>query len=402
MSMRPISEADYPAIQALHRQVGWPERSLAGWRWLHDNPARVETGAVAGWVTEGPDGRPAAHVGNMVQRFVLGDRVLFGATGFSIIVSRSVRGASRGMMKAFVEQPGMFAAYAFNTNRLSGPLYPRQGMYPFPSATHAMKLGWVVDPVPLAIARALRALVRHAPWTADHLGERLMNRKLGPAPKLDLPPGVAVLTDFRDRSRYAEFWDTLRAEGRLLADRSPAAIRWRLADPDLTVPPVILAFNRGRDLTGYAMAMLCKANIIEAPVLEIIDLEAHAGEADAIPALMQGLMTAARAMGAAKLRLQSVSPLLLDRLGPWRDRARDEGGWGHAHARFAPNAPDPALWSPTPYDGDYAMCLRPAPTVRVTAGAGAQGRRFSSSRISASRASVGVGAAGAGSGSAAF
>ena len=29
--------------------------------------------------------------------------------------------------------------------------------------------------------------------------------------------------------------------------------------------------------------------------------------------------------------------------------------------RFAPDGPDPALWSPTPYDGDYAMCLRPLP-----------------------------------------
>ena len=29
--------------------------------------------------------------------------------------------------------------------------------------------------------------------------------------------------------------------------------------------------------------------------------------------------------------------------------------------RFAEGAPDPALWSPTPYDGDYAACLRPLP-----------------------------------------
>jgi hypothetical protein len=67
-------------------------------------------------------------------------------------------------------------------------------------------------------------------------------------------------------------------------------------------------------------------------------------------------------MGAAKLRIQTVSPRLLERLGDLGRQARREGGWGHCHVRFAPGGPDPALWSPTPYDGDYAMCLRPLPT----------------------------------------
>ena len=77
--------------------------------------------------------------------------------------------------------------------------------------------------------------------------------------------------------------------------------------------------------------------------------------------LLEALKDSARRMGAAKLRIQMVSPRLLERLGDHVRRARREGGWGHCHARFAPGGPDPALWSPTPYDGDYAMCLRPVP-----------------------------------------
>ena len=153
----------------------------------------------------------------------------------------------------------------------------------------------------------------------------------------------------------------MRGEGRLLADRSPEVIRWRLADPDLTDPPLILAFNRGAGITGYAMAMMAKSNILEPPVLEILDLEALADEVTAIPALMDARKGAARRMGAAKLRIQMVSPRLLERLGDTGRQARREGGWGHCHVRFASGGPDPALWSPTPYDGDYAMCLRPVP-----------------------------------------
>jgi hypothetical protein len=204
-------------------------------------------------------------------------------------------------------------------------------------------------------------------------GERLMNSRLSTRPRLDLPQGVTVLGDFRDQSRYADFWTALRAEGRLLADRSPEVIRWRLADPDLTDPPLVLAFNRGAGITGYAMAMMAKANALDPPVLEILDLEALADDVTAIPALLDALKGAARRMGAAKLRIQMVSPRLLERLGDHVRGTRREGGWGHCHARFAPDGPDPALWSPTPYDGDYAMCLRPMPvrakaTVRAPGG----------------------------------
>jgi len=359
--VRELTAADYPAVQALHRSVGWPQRSLAGWRWLHANPARLALGAPAGWITEGPDGIPAAHVGNLVQRYGLGDRVLYGATAFSIIVSPQARGASRPMLDAFSAQPGVFAAWTFNANTLSQPLYARHAMTAWPETTHALRLAWPVDRLTLAAGRLLREIVRLAPALAPRLGERFMNDRLGGTPRLDLPPGVAVLNDFRDRSRYADFWQALSGEGRLLADRSPAALRWRLSDPDLTTAPLILAFNRGSDITGYAMAVMAKNNIIEAPVLEIIDLQAVSGEAEAIPALMEALIAAARPLGAAKLRLQMVAPLTLARLGRHARTARREGGWGHCHARFAADAPDPDLWSPTPYDGDYGACVRPIP-----------------------------------------
>ena len=52
------------------------------------------------------------------------------------------------------------------------------------------------------------------------------------------------------------------------------------------------------------MAMMAKANTLEAPVLEILDLEALDGEVEAIPTLMNGLIAAARQMGTAKVRLQ--------------------------------------------------------------------------------------------------
>jgi hypothetical protein len=336
-------------------------RSAAGWRWLYDNPARLEAKAAAGWVTDGPDGQPAAHVGNLVQRFWLGDQVLYGATGFSVIVAPGARGASRVLLEAFSHQPGMFATWVFNANRRSQPLYHRHGMVAWPEQTHALKLSWILSPLPLLAGRALRAAYRIAPHTIAALDEPLLNARLWETPRITFPIGVSLLTELTDDSPFARFWKTLQNEGRLLADRSPAMLRWRLTDPDITIPPLLLAHRRDGAVTGYAMAQMAKANSLEPPVLEIIDLEALADDSEAIPTLMDGLKLAARAMGAAKLRLQTMTPLGLSRLGRHANVTRREGGWGHCHVRFAQGAPDPALWSPTPYDGDYAACLRPLP-----------------------------------------
>lgn len=366
MTIRPMYASDMTAVNALHRQVWWPERSPANWAWLNANPARQALDAPAGWVID-CDGEAAAFVGNFIQRFWRGDEALFGATGFSIIVPPDQRGRSRDLMRAFLDQPDCFAHYTLNANALSSPMYQRYRMLPWPPAVHDVKLAWIIDPGACLYARGLRSLVDHAPRAIELMGEQLT-----PLPRLRpqarwrralarLPDGVEPLADLSDASDYARFWTALRAEGRLIADRSPATLRWRLSDPDLTTTPVTLAYRHGGAITGYALAMLNKLSPIEPPVLEIIDLVALDLDPAAVQALTLGLRRLAPALGAAKLRLQALSPELLQALGPQAARARDEGGWGHCHVAFAPGM-DSAGWRPTPFDGDYSFCLRPLPS----------------------------------------
>lgn len=374
ITVRLVDDRDYRAINGLHRSVGWPQRSEAGWRWLRDNPAQRETTAPAGWLLETADGDACGFVGNFVQRFHHESRVVHGATAFSIIVQPRAKGNSRQLLTAFTSQPGLFALYTFNANPLSSPLYERYGMQAWPNQTHALKLSWRLDTLACAGGRLWREIDRRAPRLIDPANERLLNPRLGSPAPLRLPPAVAVLSDLADQSRYGDFWEALKAEGQLIADRSPATLRWRLSDPDMTLRPLLLAYNRGRSIRGYAMAVMSKGNPIEPPMLEILDIVALADEQDAIPALMQALLENARNLGAAKLRIQTVNPELLLRLGAYADSARHEGGWGHCHARFAPDAPGVGSWSPTPFDGDYGISLRPVP-VPTTMAAPAVERR---------------------------
>ena len=185
-------------------------------------------------------------------------------------------------------------------------------------------------------------------------GRRLQNAQAR------LPSTVSLLDDLTDGSDYDQFWQALRGEGRLIADRSPAIMRWRLSDPDLTVPPLALAYREKGRITGFALAMLNKQTPLEPPILEVIDLVALQTDPEAVQSLLEGLRILAPTLGAAKVRLQATSPELLQALGPLIDKAHREGGWGHCHIAFDEGMQD-AGWRPTPYDGDYSFCLRPLP-----------------------------------------
>jgi len=365
MAVRPIRRSDYEGLNRLHRQVGWPERSQAGWRWLEDNPARRDIEAPVGWVVSNQDDEPAAMLGNLVQRFRKGPRTLYAATGFSLIVPPERSGASRSLIQAILTQPDLFAKYTLNANARAAPLYRLFGLKPGPMETHALKLSWVVDPLACLKGRLLRRLWGGLSASDAHrLGERLMNSRLFEPIPLVLPRDVMVLNNIRAGSAYADFWRDLANEGRLVADRSPEVLDWRLSDPDQTLPPILLGLMRGGRLIGMAAAMMNKTSLIEPPCLDIIDLAALETAPDAVEMLAGALIENARALGAAKVRLQVTTPEILDQLGDLAPRARREGGWGHCHALIE----DPELaraWAPTPYDGDYAICARHIPLPRA-------------------------------------
>ena len=378
MIVREVRADDYPALNRLHASVGWPQRSLDGWRWLADNPARREINAPEGWVVVDADDQPCAMLGNLIQRFGLDGRQLHAATGFSIIVPPQHKGASRLLLRAFLDQPGVFACYTLNANARSAPLYGRLGMRPWPEQTHALKLSWTIDPLACLAGRVLRRVYgRISAEAAEGMGERLMNRRLSQPQALRLPSDIVEIRDVSPGSSYGEFWRALSGQGGLFADRGAEMMRWRLADPDLPRRPLLLGRVESGRLTGAAMAMTAKTSLIDPPSLEILDLQALEGS-DAVPLLTRALIRNARGTGAAKVRLQALTPELLTRLGALGGSARREGGWGHGHAVFSDEALA-ALWRPTPLDGDYLVCNRPAPV--------ASGRRQTTRRSQAGQAS---------------
>ena len=82
-----------------------------------------------------------------------------------------------------------------------------------------LKLSWRVDALACAGGRFWREIDRRVPRLTEARNERLLNPRLHDPEALNLPAGVAVLTDLGDRSRFADFWEALEV-GRP-ADRRP-------------------------------------------------------------------------------------------------------------------------------------------------------------------------------------
>ncbi len=358
MIVRPFELTDIEGVNALHTQVDWPAPSAEHWQWLASNPARGTS--PMGWVIDN-DGRIDGFLGNFRQTYFR-DSAMFGAaTSHSIIVSPRAKGSLRALITPFMAQTDLFAVSILNANGIGSPIYRHFGMKPFASPTHDVKLAWLLAPRRVLLAKALRSLAAHIPSLYPWLGERFLPRAAPPFDPRQVawPAGVHVIADLSDISAFGTFWQRLKGDGALVADRSPTTLRWRLAVPDLALRPVVLGYYDEQGLCAYAIAQLSKLSPLGVVTLEIIDLIAlDRAPATAIPTLMRALKIAGRKMQAAKLLLPLVSAKTQAALDHKGGLVHDEGGWGHAFAHF--NAPEAGFadWQPTPFEGSYSFTLR--------------------------------------------
>ena len=268
LTLRPLTLADATAVNALYDQVWWPTRSLAGWRWLIEGPPGVWPGAaapIAGWICE-QDGVVAAHLGNLVQRFDWRGETLYGAVGHSLVSAPGCRGAARKMLRAFAGQPHVFSTYTFNANAISRGFYQHFSMLPWPQDTHAVRYCWWTDPVGLALERLAWKLA--APGGLQAARRRPDRFLKAPSKRLlALPANIRRLAAPDIDQRFDALHATVVAQGACVAARDAATLRWRLGDPDLTHPPVLLAYEEDGALAGYLLAQAGKQTQIDQTTL---------------------------------------------------------------------------------------------------------------------------------------
>jgi hypothetical protein len=361
IDVRPMVPEDFPAIDRLMERVWFARRSAEGFDWLcHRNPGQA--GCVTGWVAEDRDGFVRAFLGNFVQRgWQRGQENLI-ASGYNFVSDADQGGRAVNVLRACLKQESIALVHTLTANPFSGRLHTAMRLTPYPE-TGTLKLDWMTRPL-VAVAGALS-------WRAHGLLKQKYIRRFPDIPRrapdvnawLAEAGGDVVRIEHPERDvRLAAFDAELRKGERLFAERSPAALQWRLNDPDDPVPPVLAAYPSTGAIRGLAMFQFNKPSEGEPPYLDVIDLVSLDPEdSTAIQALIKtGMMLAARS-GAARLRLAMVPPGLLKLLGPFADRGRKTVSQ-YSHAFYKPKATtfDCTLetWQPLPFDGDNGPCLR--------------------------------------------
>jgi len=369
--VRPLRVDDAADVSDLLDWAWFPQRSEAGWRWLCRTPrSRAARAAPIGYCIEDGDGRVAGVFGLFTQDYSSRDGPVIGATAHTLIVHPRIKGASRPLIDAVLDQPEMFGVTVLNANATAAPLYQRHGMKPWPDASSDLSLIWVTDPAALLAERALRA--RKARLDQDHRPtvERFLRSRVFETDLICPNPRIVQLGVGDLDARLDGFWTELAAEGRLTARRDAAAWRWRFEDPDRTRDPILLAWIDGGVVAGLVHAQVSKVTALDAPTLEILDLVALKAHADrAMPELVAVLLRNASRLGAAKVRLAVAAPEIEQRLSGLGGLLRRRGH-PHNHVLFRPGGERLASdWRLTPFDGEHGICLRspPRPVVRRAA-----------------------------------
>ena len=347
--LRAVLPADWQALNDLHRWAWFPERSEAGWAWMH----RLGQG-YPGWVLEDAEG-VCGYLGNIRQDYALLDARLVGATGYSLIVLPRAAGGSRRLLETFRAQPGVFATTILNSNARAAPIYAREGFAAFPADWADAKIVWPLAPVTILSERIARSFYRHRRPDRELFQGR---RGVPPAPGT---ARLSALDPWVDAAAINRFCAELRNGGPLVADRSARALQDRVSDPDRAEPPMLYGWREGDRLLAIALGLLGKMSECEAPILDIIDLAwLEPDGAAAATALLLQLKTEGRRAGASRMRLSlvnSATAAVADAVPGGMVRRRHI----HGHAVLVADPALEPLWRPTPYDGDFGFCLRPPP-----------------------------------------
>lgn len=348
-TIRQVEEADLLDIVRLVEACGFPERTVAGWRWvLFENP---DQGDIApGWVFE-RSGRIAGFLGNFVNRYRHGSADFTIATGHTVVSELTGNGHQAGvsLIRHGIHQPGVDGYVTLNNNALSARLIPRLGAPAWLGGAGRAWAEWVFRP-----DRMVRAWL---PCEVDR--ERFTRTARGGFDVSGHRDGIVfqALEAVSD-DQLAPLVPPERFSRRL----SAAALRYRLSDPDRAGGmSYVAALSSGRVL-ALAAIVLTKPTPEGLDHAEIADWAGSPCETGvaAQAALLRHVVSVARRAGASRLRLHFPDhlPDVLRAAGPHLRRHH-----GHDPCHLFTRHPGLAHWQPLPGDADYFFAFRIPPAL---------------------------------------
>lgn len=370
VKLREVQFSDFEAVAELKTRWGLSPDSPENWERLwRDNPA-LKQGAgpyAMGWVLEA-DGRIVGYLGNIVLRYFFGAQTLVAATSHGFVVEPEYRASTTRLSAAFYRQP---AVDIYLTTTAIEPVAKISRAFkadPLPQAGYDTVLFWVLRPYPFAKALLQRlgageaisrigATFASVAITADRI---LHRRGPGKSANRFVVKGMSA-QEIGDQ--FETLWKERRAEGHsLLADRSPAALRWHFDIPgDRGVVRALCCYEHD-ELMGYAVVRHDpSANGTQKSM--VADMLVTQDRPDVVETLWRAAYESAKQAGSDVFEVLGFPNSIRRACSAWRPYQRKYPAcpfyYRAANPELHTTLGDGAAWYASPFDGDTTL-IRPS------------------------------------------
>jgi hypothetical protein len=359
--------SDFPAVAELKQRGGLNADSFENWERLwRRNPALMHGGfdRPIGWVLEA-DGAVVGYLGNISLLYRYGDRTLTAVTAHGLVVDPSYRAVSMTLIAAFFRQKSVDLFISTTAIEAVGKIALAFKSSPVPQPDYDTVLFWVLQPHPFA--RALVQKLKLGPSLSQTSGilaalavgtDKILRRRWPRVSSTHLTLSEIGIDDIGED--FQSLWIAKQKEGcRLLADRSPAALRWHFKIPgDRGYARVLCCYKNG-ELLGYAVVRTDTnpENGLQTSI--IADLVASHDDPEIVRALWAAAYGHAKHAGSHILEVLGFPPGIRQVASAWNPYLRK-----YPACPFYYKAADPELhktlsdgpaWYASPFDGDATL-----------------------------------------------
>jgi hypothetical protein len=369
--LREARFSDFRAVAELKQRWGLHADSLENWERLWQrNPALLHAPfeRPIGWVLEA-DGAVVGYLGNISLLYRFGDRTLTAVTAHGLVVDPAYRAVSLTLVAAFFRQKSVDLFISTTAIEAVGKIALAFRSSPLPQADYDTAFFWVLRPYPFA--RALMRKLKLGPALSQAgstltalavATDKSIRRRRPRASSLAFAVNVIRVDEIGDE--FQTLWIEKQKEGGcLLADRSPAAMRWHFEIPGDRGCARVLCCYQGRELVGYTVVRTDtnRENGLRTSI--IADLVVRRDDPEVVKALWKAAYDYAHHAGSHILEVLGFPPSIRHVVSQWNPYLRKYPAcpfyYKAADPELHKTLSDGALWYASPFDGD-ATLIRPS------------------------------------------
>jgi hypothetical protein len=257
---REVRFSDFEGVARLRERGGLRKDNQENWcRLWQQNPAMAVANSQLsmGWVLETAQGI-VGYQGSVPLLYQFGGRTLLAATGTGLVVEPAYRARCMGLIASFYRQQGVdlfLMTFAISpVTKLSKALHAKA----LAQHDYDKVLFWVLDVHQFTKALAAKfGLGSGMAAVGTFLGSSVLRAdtlRRGPRGRVTNKFGVTEIEVKDIGDEFEALWQRKLTETpRLLADRSPASLRWHFTIPGSSSTVAVLCCHRFERLVGYAI-----------------------------------------------------------------------------------------------------------------------------------------------------